>query len=47
MSNTMDPIGLADISRIFYPPTFTKPDQILGHKISLNILKNIYPKWVF
>lgn len=47
MSNTMDPTDLVDISRIFHPPTFTKSDQILGHKTSLDILKNIYPKWVF
>ena len=47
MSNTMDPIGLVNISRRFHPPILTKPDQILDHKTSLNILKNIFPKWVF
>lgn len=44
MNNTMDPTGPIVISRIFHPPTFTKPDQILGHKTILNTLKSLYPK---
>lgn len=47
MNNTMDPTDLIVISRIFYPPTFTKSNQILGHKTILSALKSIYPKCVF
>lgn len=42
MNNTTVPTGLLCLEYSIYPPTFTKPVQILGHITILNTLKNIY-----